>query len=116
MCAKAKRNSRSVQAAGAESARTLPTRRNRRGSPPRRWSAIRKKCWKPPTGPADEVDLYEINEAFAVVTMAAMQDLALDHATASTSTAAPVRLAIPIGASGARILVTLVSRRCSAAA
>ena len=71
-------------------------------------------------------DLYEVNEAFAVVTMAAMQDVGFDHA-ASMSMAAPCALGHPIGATGARILATLVhalrargggaaSPRCASAA
>ena len=57
---------------------------------------------------AGEVDLYEINEAFAVVTMAAMHDLGLDHAKVNVNGGA-CALGHPIGASGARILVTLIS-------
>jgi len=57
---------------------------------------------------AEEVDLYEINEAFAVVTMAAMHDLGLDHAKVNINGGA-CALGHPIGASGARILVTLIS-------
>ena len=57
---------------------------------------------------ADEVDLYEINEAFAVVTMAAMSDLGLDHAKVNVNGGA-CALGHPIGASGARIIVTLIS-------
>ena len=57
---------------------------------------------------ADEVDLYEINEAFAVVTMAAMQDLELDRDRVNVNGGA-CALGHPIGASGARILVTLIS-------
>ncbi|MGB1539560.1 MAG: acetyl-CoA C-acyltransferase [Rickettsiales bacterium] len=53
------------------------------------------------------VDLYEINEAFAVVTMAAMHDLGLDHAKVNIHGGA-CALGHPIGASGARILVTLL--------
>ncbi|HLU18981.1 MAG TPA: acetyl-CoA C-acyltransferase [Pusillimonas sp.] len=54
-----------------------------------------------------DVDLYEINEAFAVVTMAAMQDLKLDHAKVNIHGGATA-LGHPIGASGARLLATLV--------
>ena len=57
---------------------------------------------------AEEVDLYEINEAFAVVTMAAMHDLKLDHARVNVNGGA-CALGHPIGASGARILVTLIA-------
>ena len=57
---------------------------------------------------ADDVDLFEINEAFAVVTMAAMSDLALDHAKVNVNGGA-CALGHPIGASGARIIVTLIA-------
>ena len=56
----------------------------------------------------DEVDLFEINEAFAVVTMAAMTDLGLDHAQVNVNGGA-CALGHPIGASGARIMVTLIA-------
>ncbi len=55
-----------------------------------------------------DADLYEINEAFAVVTMAAMRDLKLAHDTVNVHGGA-CALGHPIGASGARILVTLLS-------
>jgi acetyl-CoA C-acetyltransferase len=54
-----------------------------------------------------EVDLWEINEAFAVVTMAAMQELQLPHERVNVHGGA-CALGHPIGASGARILVTLL--------
>ena len=57
---------------------------------------------------ATDVDLYEINEAFAVVTMAAMHDLELPHDKVNVNGGA-CALGHPIGASGARILVTLIS-------
>ena len=57
---------------------------------------------------AQAVDLYEINEAFAVVAMAAMRDLGLDHDRVNVHGGA-CALGHPIGASGARILVTLLS-------
>ena len=57
---------------------------------------------------ASDVDLYEINEAFAVVTMAAMRELDLPHERVNVNGGA-CALGHPIGASGARILVTLVS-------
>ena len=56
---------------------------------------------------ADSVDLWEVNEAFAVVTMAAMHDLQLPHAKVNVHGGA-CALGHPIGASGARILVTLL--------
>jgi acetyl-CoA C-acetyltransferase len=55
----------------------------------------------------DDVDLFEINEAFASVTMAAMHDNGLDHAKVNVNGGA-CALGHPIGASGARILVTLI--------
>ncbi|WKW51998.1 acetyl-CoA C-acyltransferase [Rhodomicrobium lacus] len=56
---------------------------------------------------AHDVDLYEINEAFAVVAMAAMRDLGLSHDTVNIHGGA-CALGHPIGASGARVLVTLI--------
>ena len=56
---------------------------------------------------AGDVDLWEINEAFAVVTMAAIRDLALDPAKVNIHGGA-CALGHPIGASGARIIVTLL--------
>ncbi len=55
-----------------------------------------------------DVDLFEINEAFAVVTMAAMRDLDLPHGKVNVHGGA-CALGHPIGASGARILVTLLA-------
>ena len=55
-----------------------------------------------------DVDLYEVNEAFAVVAMAAMRDLGLPHAIVNVNGGA-CALGHPIGASGARIIVTLVN-------
>ncbi len=57
---------------------------------------------------AKDVDLYEINEAFAVVTMAAMRDLDLPHEKVNVHGGA-CALGHPIGASGARIIVTLLA-------
>jgi len=56
---------------------------------------------------ADDIDLYEVNEAFACVTMAAMHDLGLPHERVNANGGA-CALGHPIGASGARILVTLI--------
>jgi acetyl-CoA C-acetyltransferase len=56
---------------------------------------------------AKDVDLYEINEAFAVVTMAAMKEHGLPHEKVNVHGGA-CALGHPIGASGARILVTLI--------
>ena len=57
---------------------------------------------------AADVDLFEINEAFAVVTLAAMRDLDLSHDRVNVHGGA-CALGHPVGASGARILVTLLS-------
>jgi acetyl-CoA C-acetyltransferase len=56
---------------------------------------------------ADQVDLFEINEAFAVVTLAAMRDLRLPHEKVNVHGGA-CALGHPIGASGARVVVTLI--------
>lgn len=65
-------------------------------------SLLAKTGWS-----ARDVDLYEINEAFAVVTMAAMHDVGLEHAKVNVNGGA-CALGHPIGATGARILTTLV--------
>ncbi|WP_348672184.1 acetyl-CoA C-acyltransferase [uncultured Abyssibacter sp.] len=57
---------------------------------------------------ADEVDLWEINEAFAVVAMAAMKDIGIPHDKLNVHGGA-CALGHPIGASGARIMVTLLN-------
>ncbi len=64
--------------------------------------AVRENGWR-----AQDVDLYEINEAFAVVTMAAMREHDLPHDKVNVNGGA-CALGHPIGASGARILVTLI--------
>jgi acetyl-CoA C-acetyltransferase len=56
----------------------------------------------------DDVDLFEINEAFANVAMIAMRDLGLDHGKVNVNGGA-CALGHPIGASGARIIVTLLN-------
>jgi acetyl-CoA C-acetyltransferase len=61
-----------------------------------------KAGWK-----LQDVDLFEINEAFAVVAMAAMKDLDLPHAKVNVNGGA-CALGHPIGASGARVIVTLI--------
>ena len=55
----------------------------------------------------DDVELYEINEAFACVTMAAIKDVGIDHEKVNVNGGA-CALGHPIGASGARIIVTLL--------
>lgn len=54
-----------------------------------------------------DIDLFEVNEAFAVVAMAALRDCELDHGRVNVHGGA-IALGHPIGASGARIFVTLV--------
>ncbi|PPU93540.1 thiolase family protein [Xanthomonas albilineans] len=56
----------------------------------------------------DQVDLFEINEAFAVVAMVPIKELGLDHAKVNVNGGA-CALGHPIGASGARLLVTLLN-------
>ncbi|MGL4565204.1 MAG: acetyl-CoA C-acyltransferase, partial [Halioglobus sp.] len=56
---------------------------------------------------AQDVDLFEINEAFAMVTMLAMQDLGLDHARVNVHGGACAQ-GHPIGSTGSRIIVTLM--------
>lgn len=65
-------------------------------------SVLAKTGWS-----AGDVDLYEINEAFAVVAMAAIKDIGLDRAKVNVNGGA-CALGHPIGATGARILTTLV--------
>ncbi|MDN3576368.1 acetyl-CoA C-acetyltransferase [Chitinimonas viridis] len=66
-----------------------------------------KKLFEKTGWSADSVDLYEINEAFAVVTMAAMAELNLPHDKVNIHGGA-CALGHPIGASGARIVTTLL--------
>src|SRR5271155_675132 len=63
---------------------------------------LKQLDWQP-----SDVDLYEINEAFAVVTMAAMKDLGLNHAKVNLHGGA-CALGHPIGATGARLVTTLL--------
>ena len=65
--------------------------------------ALDKADWS-----AEDVDLWEINEAFAVVPMIAMQELGLDHEAVNVNGGGCV-LGHPIGASGARIMATLIA-------
>jgi len=69
--------------------------------------AAMKKLWGKSGLGKDDIDLFEINEAFAAVALAAIRDLALDPAKVNVRGGA-VALGHPIGASGARILTTLV--------
>src|SRR6202012_1502059 len=65
--------------------------------------ALKRAGWK-----VDDVDLYEVNEAFAVVAMIAMQELAIPHEKLNVNGGA-CALGHPIGASGARVIATLLS-------
>ena len=65
-------------------------------------TALARAGWK-----ATDVDLFEVNEAFAVVTMAAMKDIGIPHDKVNVHGGA-CALGHPIGATGARILTTLV--------
>ena len=64
--------------------------------------ALKRAGWK-----AADVDLFEVNEAFAVVTMAAMKDIGIPPEKVNVHGGA-IALGHPIGATGARILTTLV--------
>jgi acetyl-CoA C-acetyltransferase len=68
--------------------------------------AITKACGKAGLT-VDQIDLFEINEAFAAVTMVAMKDLRIPHEKVNVHGGA-VAIGHPIGASGARVLTTLV--------
>ena len=63
---------------------------------------LAKAGWK-----ASDVDLFEVNEAFAVVTMAAMKEIGIPHEKINVNGGA-VALGHPIGATGARIITTLI--------
>jgi acetyl-CoA C-acetyltransferase len=65
-------------------------------------TVLRDAGWK-----VSEVDLFEVNEAFAVVAMAAMRELGLDHERLNVNGGA-CALGHPIGATGARIITTLI--------
>jgi len=65
-------------------------------------SVLRRAGWK-----AGDVDIFEVNEAFAVVTMAAMKDIGIPHEKVNVHGGA-CALGHPIGATGARILTTLI--------
>ncbi len=56
----------------------------------------------------ENIDFYEINEAFAVVTLAAIKELGLDEAKVNVN-GGGISLGHPLGASGARIIVTLIN-------
>ena len=64
--------------------------------------AVKKANWR-----LDEIDLFEINEAFAAQSIAVIRELGIDHKKVNVNGGA-IALGHPIGASGARILVTLI--------
>lgn len=64
--------------------------------------ALEKANWK-----ISDVDLFEVNEAFGVVTMAAMKELSIPHEKMNVNGGA-ISLGHPIGSSGARIIITLI--------
>ena len=65
--------------------------------------ALEKAGWS-----ADDVDLWEVNEAFAVVPMIAMRELGIPHEKINVNGGA-CALGHPLGASGARVLTTLLA-------
>jgi acetyl-CoA C-acetyltransferase len=67
-----------------------------------------KKSLKKANLSIEQIDLFEINEAFATVTMAAMKELNIPHSKVNVLGGA-IAIGHPIGASGARILVTLMN-------
>jgi len=69
-------------------------------------SAVRK-IWEKTGWKKDEVDLYELNEAFSVQALAVIRELGLDTTKVNVNGGA-VAIGHPIGASGARVLVTLI--------
>ena len=94
------------QAARAHRRRTPRMRSSPSGSPPRR-SAPSHKLFAKTGWSVKDVDLWEVNEAFAVVPMALMKELTISHDIVNVHGGA-CALGHPIGASGARIMVTLI--------
>jgi acetyl-CoA C-acetyltransferase len=74
-----------------------------------------KKIWEKTGWKSDDVDLYELNEAFSVQALGVMRELGLDPTRVNVNGGA-VAIGHPIGASGARVLVTLIYEmgRCNA--
>src|ERR1700704_2818410 len=66
-----------------------------------------RKIWEKTGWKNEDVDLYELNEAFSVQALGVMRELGLDHNKVNVNGGA-VALGHPIGASGARVLVTLI--------
>ena len=66
-----------------------------------------RKIWEKTGWKKDEVDLYELNEAFSVQALGVMKELGLDSSKVNVNGGA-VAIGHPIGASGARVLVTLI--------
>jgi len=66
-----------------------------------------RKIWEKTGWKKEDVDLYELNEAFSVQALGVMRELGLDHNKVNVNGGA-VAIGHPIGASGARVLVTLI--------
>ena len=66
-----------------------------------------RKIWEKTGWKSDDVDLYELNEAFSVQALGVMRELGLDPNKVNVNGGA-VAIGHPIGASGARVLVTLI--------
>jgi len=65
------------------------------------------KIWEKPGGKNEDVDLYELTEAFSVQALGVIRELGLDPNKVNVNGGA-VAIGHPIGASGARVLVTLI--------
>ena len=102
-----RRRSAACKLARAHRRAGATTRRRPSGSPPRRRPRSSNALDEGEAGTRRQVDLWEINEAFAVVSIANNQLLGLDPAKVNVCGGA-VALGHPIGASGARMLVTLL--------
>ena len=89
------------------SSATPRTRRSPSGSPPRPVGAVAQAAGQKTGWKVEDVDLWEVNEAFAVVPMALMTELKVSHDIVNVNGGA-CALGHPIGASGARIMVTLI--------
>ena len=70
-------------------------------------TGIRKVSGRRPAGANDDVDLFELNEAFSVQALGVMRELGLNPDKVNVNGGA-VAIGHPIGASGARVLVTLI--------
>ena len=80
-----------------------PTRRSCSPAPPRPPA----RRWPRPASRSSDIDLFEINEAFAAVAMRFMQDLGISHEITNVNGGA-IAMGHPLGATGAMILGTLI--------